>query len=173
MKKKVKVFVALLMVMTLTLGITSTAFACTPQYKPLSEYGYTGVPNVEVELSDDVKLAIDKSVSNYIEKCKLSKPVVTSATSWKQKTLKRTYTSLVVTWDKIGDATYYKVEVSNPDGTSKTYNVNYNLFSLNSYKDEFISNLTSESTVRVRAYGEDDTFSPWSDKSKFKCLKSQ
>ena len=53
MKKKVKVFVALLMVMTLTLGITSTAFACTPLYKPLSEYGYTGVPDVKVEFSTE------------------------------------------------------------------------------------------------------------------------
>lgn len=67
MKKKVKVFVALLMVMTLTLGITSTAFACTPQYKPLSEYGYTGVPNVEVKIPEEYQAGIDKAVDEAVK----------------------------------------------------------------------------------------------------------
>ena len=53
MNKKVKVFVALLMVMTLTLGITTTAFSVTPKYKPLSEYGYTGVPDIDVKIPEE------------------------------------------------------------------------------------------------------------------------
>ena len=61
MKKKVKVFVALLMVMTLTLGVTTTAFAVTPKYKPLSEYGYTGVPDIDVKIPEEYQAGIDKA----------------------------------------------------------------------------------------------------------------
>ena len=66
MKKKVKVFVALLMVMTLTLGITITVFAVTPQYKPLSEYGYTGVPDIDVKIPEEYQAGIDKAVKESI-----------------------------------------------------------------------------------------------------------
>lgn len=164
MKKKVKVFVALLMVMTLTLGITITAFAVTPQYKPLSEYGYTGVPDIEVELSDDIKQAIDKSVSDFITKCKLDKPTITNATFWKFKMQNNEYASLTVVWDKVEGATSYKVEINNNDGTSNTYETTYNILSVNSYKDDFVKSITNESTIRIKAYGDNDTFSLWSDK---------
>lgn len=67
MKKKVKVFVALLMVMTLTLGITTTAFAVTPQYKPLSEYGYTGVPDIDVKIPEEYQAGIDKAIDEAVD----------------------------------------------------------------------------------------------------------
>lgn len=67
MKKKVKVFVALLMVMTFTLGIATTAFAVTPKYKPLSEYGYTGVPDVEVKIPEEYQAGIDKAVDEAVD----------------------------------------------------------------------------------------------------------
>lgn len=67
MKKKVKVFVALLMVMVLILGITITVFAVTPQYKPLSEYGYTGVPDIDVKIPEEYQVGIDKAVDEAVK----------------------------------------------------------------------------------------------------------
>lgn len=43
-------------------------FAITPPYKPLSEYGYNGVPEIKVELSDDIKAGVDVAVQEQLEK---------------------------------------------------------------------------------------------------------
>lgn len=56
----------------------------------------------------------------------------------------------------------YEVEVTKSDGTKKTYTTSYNAFVRANYYDEFLKDGLENATVRVKAYGEDETFSLWS-----------
>ena len=60
----------LVTVIALVIAICSTApcFAITPPYKPLSEYGYNGVPEIKIELPDDMKAGVDAAVQEQLEK---------------------------------------------------------------------------------------------------------
>lgn len=74
-----------------------------------------------------------------------------------------TYGCLSVQWDKVDNATHYEVMVTKTDGTEKTYATSYNAFVRANYYDEFLKDGLENATVRVKAYGEDETFSLWSD----------
>lgn len=62
-----KKILTLLTVLAIILGTTIPAYAVTPMYKPLSEYGYTGVPEIEVELSDDIKNAVKNEAQEKVD----------------------------------------------------------------------------------------------------------
>lgn len=64
---------------------------------------------------------------------------------------------------KVESATSYKVEIVKQDGTKETYNAKGNWLYANSRYNKFIEESMNGATVRVRAYGEDETYSPWSD----------
>ena len=49
------------------------------------------------------------------------------------------------------------------DGTKKTYTTSYNTLVRANYFDEFLADGMDGATIRVKAYGEDETFSLWSD----------
>lgn len=66
MKKKL----AFVIVTTMLIGSTLTASAATLKYKPLSEYGYTGVPKITIKLSDSLKEAVNKAVKESLEQNK-------------------------------------------------------------------------------------------------------
>lgn len=74
------------------------------------------------------------------------------------------YGCLSVQWDKVDNATSYEVLVIKPDGTKKTYTTSYNTLVRANYFDEFLADGMNGVTIRVKAYGEDETFSLWSDK---------
>lgn len=58
----------LLTVLTTILGTTVTTYAATPLYKPLSEYGYTGVPDIDKDdLSEDTNKMIENAVEIYFK----------------------------------------------------------------------------------------------------------
>ena len=166
MKKLMKLFA---ITMALTMMISATALACSPLYKPLSEYGYTGVPDVEVELSDDAKVSIGNAVQDYISKMVLDTPEIKSATYWHKNYFIRK-SNLVIAWKPVEDATSYKVEITKPDGTKRTYETINTYLVLSEGSDEFITGCFEQededrvqyATVRVRAYGDNETFSPWS-----------
>ena len=169
MKKLTKLFA---ITMALTMMISTTALACSPLYKPLSEYGYTGVPDVEVELSDEAKASINNAVQDYISKMVLDMPEVKSAEYWHKYYFIRK-PNLVITWKPVEDATSYKVEITKPDGTKKEYETINTYLILSEGADEFITGCFKQvdeyATVRVRAYGENETFSPWSNKVDVAC----
>ena len=175
MKKLTKLFA---ITMALTMMISSNALACSPLYKPLSEYGYTGVPDVEVELSDEAKASINNAVQDYISKMVLDTPEIKSATYWHKNYFIRK-SNLVIAWKPVEDATSYKVEITKPDGTKRTYETINTYLVLSEGSDEFITgcfkqeneNCVQYATVRVRAYGENETFSPWSDVAEISCYK--
>lgn len=175
MKKLMKLFA---ITMALTMMISTTALACSPLYKPLSEYGYTGVPDVEVELSDEAKVSIGNAVQDYISKMVLDMPEIKSATYWHKNYFIRK-SNLVIAWKPVEDATSYKVEITKPDGTKRTYETINTYLVLSEGSDKFITGCFKQededrvkyATVRVRAYGDNETFSPWSDVAEISCYK--
>lgn len=153
MKKKHTV-IALIMTLVMACSMTAQA-GFTPKY----DVDMPTVPDVYVELPDATKDAIDKAVQQQLEKMTLDKPVITN-TSYRQT---RYASWLYVTWEPIDGATSHKVEVSNQDGTVTTYETQYNWLTLYN-----VENLDG-ATVRVKAYGEDGTYSLWSDEVAVSC----
>lgn len=153
MKKKCVTFI-LIMIMILACSIN--AYAITPKY----DIQMPTIPEIHVELSDEMKDAVDQAVQKQLEKMILDQPTVTLALHYKSR-----YSSgLFISWNEVTNATSYNVEIKLADGTSKIYNnVKYNCLSLNSYNDEFVSSDITNATVRVKAYGENETYSLWSN----------
>ena len=154
MKKKHTV-IALIMALVMACSMVAQA-GFTPRY----EVDMPEVPDIKVELSDEMKEAVNNAVQKQIEKMILDKPTVWCA----ECRTHDKYTFCIITWGKVEGATSYKVEINNNDGTSNTYETTYNILSVNSYKDDFVKSITNESTIRIKAYGDNDTFSLWSDK---------
>ena len=73
------------------------------------------------------------------------------------------YSYTAVKWSEVENATYYKVRITKADGTWKEYDMTYTIFYSTNYTDDFIANGMDGATVRVRAYGDNDTFGCWSD----------
>ena len=154
MKKKHTV-IALIMALAMACSMVAQA-GFTPKYEsPIPD-----IPEIHVELPDSVKEAVDQAVQKQIEKMVLEQPVITSASYWQST---QRYAIATIAWDKVEDATSYKIEITKADGTSKTYESQYNILSACNYNDEFVLPDLNEATVRVRAYGEDNTYSMWSD----------
>ena len=106
---------------------------------------------------------ISAGVENYFKKCILDKPIIESATCMNKTMGRYSFSYLCVSWDKVENATSYKIEVIKNDGASTIYETNKPYF-YTSRQDEFIMEGMDGAKVRVRAYGEDDTFSVWSEK---------
>ena len=66
MNKKLKTLIAVVMTLVMTTGVAITSFASTPKYKPLSEYGYTGVPDINVTIPDEYSDGINKAIKDSI-----------------------------------------------------------------------------------------------------------
>lgn len=164
MKKKHSV-IALIMALVMACSMVAQA-GFTPKYEsPIPE-----IPEIHVELPDSVKEAVDQAVQKQIEKMVLEQPVITSASYW-QSIQRYEYAIATIAWDKVEDATSYKIEITKADGTSKTYESKYNILSVNSYNDDFIKSNMDGATARIRAFGEDETYSPWSDVAEIGCYK--
>ena len=154
MKKKHTV-IALIMALVMACSMVAQA-GFTPRY----DVDMPEIPDIEVTLSDATKEAIDQAVKQQLEKMVLEQPVITSASYWQST---QRYAIATIAWDKVEDATSYKIEITKADGTSKTYESQYNILSACNYNDEFVLPDLDGATVRVRAYGEDKTYSMWSD----------
>lgn len=156
MKKKHTV-IALIMALVMACSMVAQA-GFTPRY----DVDMPEIPDIEVTLSDEMKEAVNQAVQKQIEKMVLEQPVITSASYW-QSTQRYEYAIATIAWDKIEDATSYKIGITKADGTSKTYESQYNILSVNSYNDDFIKSNMDGATVRVRAFGDDETYSMWSE----------
>lgn len=53
--------------------------------------------------------------------------------------------------------------VTKADGNKKTYTTTYNGLIRANYCDKFLEEGLEEATIKVKAYGENETFSLWSD----------
>ena len=132
--RKMKKLIAVVLMAVLTLACTVPTMACTPPLKP----PHIDIPEIEVKIDDKLQAGIDAAAKKFIEKNVLSKPVINNATS-------------------------YEVEVTKSDGTQKIYTTSYNAFVRANYYDEFLDDGMDGATVKVKAYGVDETFSLRSD----------
>ena len=153
--RKMKKIIAVVLMAVLTLACAVPALACTPPLKP----PHIDIPEIEVKIDDKLQDAIDAAAKKFLEKNVLEKPVVKYASYIKRTSRYGTYGCLSVQWDRVDNAISYEVEVTKSDGTKKTYTTSYNAFVRANYYENGLEN----ATVRVKAYGENETFSLWSD----------
>ena len=157
--KKMKKLLAVVLVAALTFTCAMPVKACTPPLNPPK----INIPEIDVKLDDNLQAGIDAAVKNFIEKNKLEKPVVKYASYIKRTSRYGTYGCLTVQWNKVNNATSYEVMVIKSDGNKKIYTTSYNTLVRANYFDEFLSEGMDGAVIRVKAYGEDETFSLWSD----------
>lgn len=157
--RKMKKLIAVVLMAVLTLACAVPTMACTPPLKP----PHIDIPEIEVKIDDKLQAGIDSAAKKFIEKNVLSKPVINNATYIQKTTRYGTYGCLSASWNKVDNATSYEVEVTKSDGTQKTYKTSYAVLVKSNYYDEFLKDGLENATVRVKAYGENETFSLWSD----------
>lgn len=160
MRKKRRI---LALVLTLLFACSMTTRAgFTPRY----DVDMPEIPEIHVELSDELKEAVNQAAQKQIENMILDKPAIINA----ECRTHTNYSFCTITWCKVEGATSYKVEITKADGEKKTYDTSGNWLAVHSYRDDFISEMEG-ATARVRAYGEDETYSPWSDVAEISCYK--
>lgn len=154
-----KKLLATVLTATLTLTCAVPTMACTPPLNPPK----VEIPEITVKIDDKLQEAMDAAAKKFLEKNVLEKPVVKYASYIKRTSRYGTYGCLSVSWDKVDNATSYEVIVIKADGTKKTYTTSYNTLVRANYFDEFLADGMDGATIRVKAYGENETFSLWSD----------
>lgn len=158
--RKMRKLLATVSLATLTLAYAVPTMACTPPLNPPK----VEIPEITVKIDDKLQSAIDEAAKKFLEKNVLEKPSVKYASYIKRTSRYGTYGCLSVQWEEVDNATSYEVMVTKTDGTKKTYTTSYNTLVRANYFDEFLKDGLENATVRVKAYGEDETFSLWSDK---------
>ena len=168
MRKKRRI-VTLVLTLLLTCSMNAQA-GFTPRY----DVDMPDIPDIHVELSDEVKEAVNQAAQKQIEKMILDKPAIVNATCWHCRYFYPYINNLIISWESVEGATSYKIEVTDASGT-RTKEVTKNYLILTEGEDDFFPGCMDTEdvrpTVRVRAYGEDETYSPWSDVAEICCYK--
>ena len=168
MRKKRRI-IALALTLLLACSMNVQA-GFTPRY----DVDMPTIPDIHVELSDELKESVNQAAQKQIEKMILDKPVIVNATCWHCRYFYPYKNKLIISWEEVEGATSYKVEVTDASGT-RTKKVTNNYLILAEGNDDFFpACMDTEElhpTVRVRAYGEDETYSPWSDAVEICCYK--
>lgn len=159
MKRKRRKLAAIICALTLALSSAVPVEACTPPLKPPS----VEIPDITFQPDDALKEAISNAAKNWILKCILATPTVEYALYYKSASRYFNYAYVAVKWSEIENATSYKVRITKTDGTWKEYDTTYTAFYSTNYTDDFVTNGMDGATVRVRAYGDNDTYGCWSD----------
>lgn len=152
-----KIASALIVTMMIA-GSTIPAYACTPPLNPPS----VKIPDINFQPGGALDDAIDNAVKNWLKKCVLDTPTVNYATYFKTASRYFNYAVFSTNWNKVENATSYKVRITKTDGTWKEFDTTYTSFYATNYTDEFFADGMDDATVMVRAYGENETFSLWS-----------
>ena len=157
--RKMKKLLATVLLVALTLTCAVPTMACTPPLNPPK----VEIPEITVKIDDKLQEAMDAAAKKFLEKNVLEKPSVKYTSYIKRTSRYGTYGCLSVSWNKVNNAISYEVEVTKSDGTQKTYKTSYAVLVKSNYYDEFLKDGLENATVRVKAYGENETFSLWSD----------
>lgn len=156
---KIKTLICALLVVVMCTPLTASA--CTPPLNPPS----FEMSDIDFKPSGELKDAIKNGVDSWFKKCILTTPTVETATSYTVKCGYFNYTSAIIKWGSIENATSYKIRITKPDKTVKEYEAKESFLYLNSYGDDFIAGGLKDCTVKVKALGENDTFSYWSNET--------
>ena len=159
MKRKKRKLAAIICALTLALSSAIPVSACTPPLKSPS----VEIPDITFQPDGALKDAINNAAKNWIEKCILDKPTVNYTTYFKSTSKYFNYAVFSANWDEVENATSYKVRVTKTDGSYKEFDTTYTSFYATNYTDDFIADGMDGATVRVKALGENETFSLWSD----------
>lgn len=150
------------------LGTSMTSLACSPLYKPLG----IKLPDINIELSDGVKNAVDKAVEDAVKDLDiklLSTPKITEC-RYIHSNVFYSKSRLQVRWDEVEDATSYEIMVTKADGTSRTYTSNYTSLIVDKNEDDFITGCPKPATVKVRAVKDDGAlYSLWTEEDDVAC----
>lgn len=158
--------------------VLTLLFACSMSvqagFTPRYEIDMPEIPDIHVELSDELKEAVNQAAQKQIEKMILDKPAIINATCWHCRYFYPYINNLIISWESVEGATSYKVEITDATGT-RTKEVASNYLILTEGEDDFFPGCMDTEdvrpTVRVRAYGENETYSPWSDVVYIGCYK--
>nr|DAO33136.1 MAG TPA: hypothetical protein [Caudoviricetes sp.] len=156
---KIKTLICALLICVMAMPLT--AFACTPPLNPPS----FEMPDIDFKPNGELKDAIKNYTDNWFKKCILTTPTVETATSYTVKCGYFNYTSAIIKWDSVENATSYKIRITKTDNSVKEYEAKENFLYLNSYADDFIAGGLKGCTVKIKALGENDTFSYWSNET--------
>lgn len=159
MKRKRRKLAAIICALTLALSSAVPVSACTPPLKPPS----VEIPDITFQPDDALKEAISNAAKNWILKCILGTPTVEYVSYYKSTSRYWSYGILNVKWDPIEDATSYEVCITKEDGAEKVFTTTYNSLFVSDRFDDFVANGMDGATVKVKAYGDNDTFGCWSD----------
>lgn len=159
MKRKRRKLVAIICALTLALSSAVPVSACTPPLNPPS----VKIPDINFQPGGALEDAINNAVKNWLEKCVLATPVVEYASYYKSASRYWSYGILNVKWDPIEDATSYEVCITKEDGAEKVFTTTCNSLFVSDIFDDFVADGMDEATVKVKAYGDGDKFSLWSD----------
>ena len=157
-RKMKRTIIAMTCVIAMGVFNVVPVFACTPPLNPPS----VKIPDINFEPDDTLKEAFDNAAKNWLEKCILDTPVVEYASYYKSASRYFNYAVFSANWNKVENATSYKVKVTKADGSYKEFDTTYTSFYAMNYTDEFFADGMDDATVMVRAYGENGTFSLWS-----------
>ena len=157
--RKMRKLLAVVLVAALTFTCAMPVKACTPPLNPPK----IDIPEITVKIDDKLQSAIDEAAKKFWEKNVLEKPVVKYASYIKRTSRYGTYGCLSIRWDAVENATSYEIMVTKADGNKKTYTTTYNGLIRANYCDKFLEEGLEEATIKVKAYGKDETFSLWSD----------
>lgn len=156
MRKKILVFVLTMVLLT---SFSVQAFACTPKLNT----SFVQIPKITVKFDEKTEKAIGEAAEKFIEKDALEKTTIQSA-SYFCKTLRYgTYSCLSARWNEVENATSYDVKIAKSDGTEKVFSTSCSSFIASSYFDDFLSSGMDGAVIKVKAYGENETFGLWSD----------
>ena len=158
--------------------VLTLLFACSMSvqagFTPRYEIDMPEIPDIHVELSDELKEAVNQAAQKQIEKMILDKPSIINATCWHCRYFYPYINNLIISWESVEGATSYKVEITDATGT-RTKEVTSNYLILTEGEDDFFpGGMDTEDAhpiVRVRAYGEEETYSQWSDAVDIGCYE--
>ena len=133
MKRKRRKLAAIICALTLALSSAVPVSACTPPLKPPS----VEIPDITFQPDDALKEAISNAAKNWISRCILGTPTVNYATYFKSTSRYFNYAVFSANWNKVENATSYKVRVTKADGSYKEFDTTYTSFYAMNYTDEF------------------------------------
>lgn len=158
MKRK-RTIIAMICVIAISVFNVVPASACTPKLNPPS----VKIPDITIQIDDQLNEAISNTAQKFVENNVLATPGITDASYMHKESRYWSYGILNVKWDPIENATSYDVCITKEDGTEKVFTTTYNSLFASNIFDDFVADGIDGATVKVKAYGDGDKFSLWSD----------
>lgn len=154
-----RTIIAMMCVTAISALNTIPILACTPKLNPPS----VKIPDITVKIDGQLNEAISNAAKKWVENNVLATPVITNASYMHKESRYWSYGLVYVKWNPIENATRYDVKITKSDGTEKVFTTTYNVFCVSTWLDDFVADGMDGATVKVKAYGENETFSLWSD----------